>query len=88
MNIRGVTIPTLDSDPDSDFKLFGASGSGFRTSEKQNHNTYRGVLTPALDPDSESDFHPFGDFGSGFRSTMMWNCTTSTERGVLSVARF
>ena len=75
VNIRGVMIPTLDLDPDSDFKLFG--DSGFGTSEKQNHNTYRGVLTLALDPDSESDFQPFGDFG--FRSTMMWNCTTSSE---------
>ena len=33
-SIRGVTIPALDPDPESDFQLVGDSGSGFGFSKK------------------------------------------------------
>ena len=51
--IRGVMIQVLDMDPESDFLLFGDSGTRFRSNNKENHNTYRGVMIPALDPDQE-----------------------------------
>ena len=33
MHYRGVMIPALDPDPESDFQLSGDSGSGFRSSK-------------------------------------------------------
>ena len=51
-----------DSNPESDFQLFGDSGSGFGTSKSQTHDSYRGVMILALYLDLESNFHPFGDF--------------------------
>ena len=35
---RAVIIPALDPDTESDFQLFGDSGSGFRSRKKRNHN--------------------------------------------------
>ena len=69
-------IPALDPDMESDFQLFGDSGSGFRSSKKRNRNTYKGVMILAHDPDPESDFHPFGDSGSifiGIVIPLTWN---------------
>ena len=45
-------IPDLDPDLESDFQLFGYSGSY----KKQHHNTYRGFTIPALDLNPESDY--------------------------------
>ena len=38
---RGVVIPALDPDPESDFQLFVYSVSRFKSSKKWNHDTYR-----------------------------------------------
>ena len=61
VRIRGVMIPTLDPDPELDFKLFNTSRSRFGSSKKRNRNTYRYVMILVLDLDLESDFLPFGD---------------------------
>ena len=53
--IRGVMIPTLYPDRESDFQVFGDSGSGFGSSKKRNHTTCYVMI-----PDPESDFQPFG----------------------------
>ena len=45
---RGVIIPALDLDPESDFQLFEDSGTGFRSSKNWNR-----VMILALDPEPE-----------------------------------
>ena len=39
---RGVMIPALDPDPESNFQLLNNSGSQFAFSKKRNLNTYTG----------------------------------------------
>ena len=58
---RGVIIPALDLDPESDFQLFEDSGTGFRSSKNWNR-----VMILALDPEPEKDFHIFGEYGARF----------------------
>ena len=41
VQIRGVVIPALDLDRESDFQLFGDSKSGFESSKK-------GIITPIV----------------------------------------
>ena len=60
MRSRGVKIPALDTDPESDCQLFGNFGSGFGSRTKQNCKIYRSVIILGLDPDPELDFQPFG----------------------------
>ena len=67
--ISSVMILPLDPDPESDFQLFGDSGSGFASSKKQHSNTYRGIMNSAMDPDLKLDFQPFDNYGSGFGSS-------------------
>ena len=42
-------IPAMDPDLESDFQLFGDSGSGLVSSKKWNCNSGRGVMIPATD---------------------------------------
>ena len=69
VEIRGVMIRPWIRIRSRTFSFFVDPGSGFRSSEKQNHNTYRCVMLLALDPDPESDFQPFSDSEFGFRSS-------------------
>ena len=39
LNIRGVMIPALDHGSESDFQIFGDSGSRFRSNKTLNRNT-------------------------------------------------
>ena len=79
---RGVIIPTLDPDPESDFQLFGDSLSGFGCNKKQNRDTYRGVMILGLDSDPESDCQPFGNCVSGFGSIKKQDRNTSSVEAV------
>ena len=42
MDARGVMIPGLDPDPETDFQPFGDSKPGFGSSKKWNRNTSNG----------------------------------------------
>ena len=48
--------PALDPDPESDFPIFGDSGSGFVSSIKRNRNI--GVMIGTMDT-NQSYFQPF-----------------------------
>ena len=71
---RGVLIPALNP---SDSQPFGNSGSGFKSSKKQNCNTYRDVLVLALDLNLMSDFSPLAIPDPVFRRTKKWNQNAS-----------
>ena len=67
MFTRGVMIPALDLNPESDFQLFG--DSGFGSNKKRNHKAYRGVIIPAMDSVPKLDFRFFDYSGTRFRSS-------------------
>ena len=62
--VKGVMIPALDPDLESEVHLFG-------NSDLLKSDNFRGVMI--LDPDPESDFQPLRDSGSGFRSRKKLN---------------
>ena len=49
-------ILSLDPDLESNFQLFGGSGSGLGSSKGRNHNIYSGIMIPALDPEPDRVF--------------------------------
>ena len=74
-------IPALDPDQESDFQLFGDSGSRFGSCKNRNHNRCRVFMLPALDQDPDSDSQSNGDS----ESIKKWNHISSI-RYVLTAA--